>query len=100
MKLTVGERYTSKNGNKWECIAVKGKVAWLAGVFSGEVIGSAYSFNLDGTSKCLSIDPDYDIIMSQTVTVNVSIGEGEYTMTVTEIGGKPDWSTAKVEDTK
>ena len=100
MKLTVGESYTSKNGDKWECIAVKGHVAWLAGVFTGEVRGTAYSFNLDGNAICLGINPEYNIIMSRTVIVYGSIGGHEYDMTVTEIDGKPDWSTAKVEGTE
>ena len=100
MKLTVGESYTSKNGHKWECIAVKGRVAWLASYYNGAADGTAYTFNLDGTSICFGLYPEYNIIMSRTVTVYGAIGENEYTMTVTEIDGKPDWSTAKVEGTE
>jgi len=45
--LQVGETYTSNDGNKWECVAVKGDVAWLAGCYDGVADGSAYSFKTD-----------------------------------------------------
>lgn len=54
--IKVGETYTSNNGNKWECVAVKGDIAWLAGCYDGFAVGSAYSFKTDGTPICLSID--------------------------------------------
>lgn len=43
--IKLNETYTSKNGHTWECIAIKGDVAWLAG--AGD---DAYRFKLDGTN--------------------------------------------------
>lgn len=53
-----GKTYTSNNGNKWECIAVKGDVAWLVGCYAGVADGSAYSFKADGSPICLATGSD------------------------------------------
>ncbi len=102
-KIEVGGRYTSVNGDKWECVAIKGDVAWLACMDAyGEVSGAAYSFNLDGTHICLN--GNYNIKFApvvETVNVKCSISEtfqpgSFFNMSVGFIDGKPDWSTAKV----
>lgn len=51
--LEVGETYTNINGDNWECIDVKGDVAWLVRCCDDDVCGAAYSFKTDGTPICL-----------------------------------------------
>lgn len=99
-QLEVGGTYTSKNGNKWECIAVKGDVAWLVGVYSDGVTGSAYSFKLDGTPICLkSSSGEYNIIFPPIIEERripfYAEGNDVY-LTYTVKDGVPDWDTAKV----
>lgn len=43
--IQLNHQYTSKNGQKWECIAIKGDVCWLASA-CGE--GDAYRFLTNG----------------------------------------------------
>lgn len=47
--IQLNETYTSKNGQKWQCIAVRGDTAWLV---AGSGKGAAYTFKLDGTNIC------------------------------------------------
>lgn len=102
--LTVGKTYTSANGNKWECLAVKGDTAWLAGVY-GEELGAAYRFKVDGTPVCLETASEKYRIVFEPVreTVKLYVQDTEYNIafkdfgTVELINGTPDWSTAKVE---
>lgn len=47
--IKLNQQYTSKNGHKWECIAVRCDVAWLV---AGNGKGAAYTFKLDGTNIC------------------------------------------------
>lgn len=118
--LTVGETYTSENGNTWECIAVKGDVAWLASSLKGN--SAAYTFKLDGTPICLSVDSRYRITFApkvETVTApwtpmmrDDGTWWSRHASTITYnpdhphnlkitfdlINGTPDWSTAKVSE--
>lgn len=48
--LQVGQTYTSENGSECECIFVRDGKAWMVGVYSDGVGGSAYEFNIDGTA--------------------------------------------------
>lgn len=106
--LTVGETYTSENGNTWECIAVKGDVAWLAGAAEGG--RAAYTFKLDGSPICLGVDSRYRIMFAPRVErvytkgswakkgTDVSPRDYVYALEFDLINGTPDWSTAKVSE--
>lgn len=105
-KIEVGGRYTSVNGNKWECIFIRDGVAWLAGVNrDGAVGGAAYRFNLDGTHICLN--SSYDIKFEPGVEWVDTKGSWakkgdpqhnhyQYRLRFPLIDGTPDWSQAKV----
>ena len=59
MRLTVGKRYRSKNDAQFECIFVRGDVAWMAQCLTTRLV-TAYRFNLDGTF--IDLGAEYDII--------------------------------------
>jgi hypothetical protein len=107
-QIEVGGKYTSRNGDSWECIAVKGDIAWL-----NHGTTTAYTFKIDGTPICLGAGSKYTIDLGpkvETITVKGSIngncvnlmtyhqqmGDHKFTMQVTTLDGKPDWSTAKI----
>jgi len=108
-QIEVGGKYTSRNGNSWECIFVRDGVAWLN---HGDT--TAYCWNVDGTPICLGAGSEYTIDLGpkvETITVKGSIhkgssggwvtfhsdmGDHKFTMEVTTLDGKPDWSTAKI----
>ena len=98
--FTIGQTYQSKNGNKWECIAIKGNVVWLAGDYGNGAEGSAYAFELDGTPICLGSDADrYRIVFAPVVTHHDHYAEtkhGDVVIDYDVIDGKPDWDNAKV----
>lgn len=110
--LQVGETYTSKNGDEWECIFVRGDVAWMVGVYSGEVEGSAYAFDIDGTASWACIGAEqYNIKWGpkrETYRQRMIRAKGGEIREATEwerhdfiieydlIDGTPDWTTAKV----
>ena len=108
--IELNGRYTSNNGMKWECIAIRGADAWLA--LHGY---TACKYSIDGT--CLSI-PDneaYNINFEtkrKTITLYGKLYDREYWFSEAHLGdgdkckitfdldenGKPDWSTIKGED--
>lgn len=106
--LQVGQTYTSENGDEWECIFVRGDVAWMVGVYSGEVEGSAYAFDIDGTASWACIGAEqYNIKWGpkrETIHTKGSWAKKgmphpnyyHYNITFDTIDGKPDWTTAKV----
>jgi len=62
-KIEVGGNYTSKCGDTWVCIFIKGDSAWLTNKCYGS---AAYSFGLGGKAKCLdSLDSRYDIDLTR-----------------------------------
>lgn len=88
-ELHVGGKYISKNGDKWECIAIKGGTAWLTGDYGDGSHGSAYTFKLDGTPKCLEAEAgEYQIIFPPIIERKTVIASVDYK------DGVPDWSTA------
>lgn len=99
--LTVGETYTSANGNKWECIFVRDGRAWLVGMYDGKAEGSAYCFDVDGTASWTA-ERDraaYNIVFEpvrETGSRWVDIHGQTVCITFDLINGTPDWSTAKV----
>ncbi len=108
-QIEVGGKYTSRNGDSWECIFVRDGVAWLN---HGDT--TAYRWKLDGTPICLGADSEYTIDLGpkvEVITVKGSIhksssggwvtfhsnmGDHKFTMQVTTLDGIPDWSTAKI----
>lgn len=111
--IELGKQYTSANGDRWECIAVRGDVAWMAGVDHDGMAGAAYRWKLDGEPICLGGHPDqYRIVFEherKTVTCKanfsygyifggrVSTGVGQnINITFDTLDGTPDWSTAKI----
>jgi len=61
-KIEVGGNYTSKCGDTWVCIFIKGDSAWLTNKGYGD---AAYRFRLDGKAKCLGSNKKYDIDLTQ-----------------------------------
>jgi len=61
-KIEVGGNYTSKRGDTWVCIFIKGDSAWLTNKGYGS---AAYMFGLDGKAKCLGSEKKYDIDLTQ-----------------------------------
>ena len=98
--LQVGETYTSNNGNKWECIAVKGDIAWLAGCFDGVADGTAYSFKTDGSPICLAIRGDkYRIKFPPTIKqqqYDVIVDGVAVAINYKTVDGIPDFTDATV----
>ena len=98
--IKVGETYTSNNGNNWECLAVKGDIAWLAGCYDGDALGSAYSFKTDGTPICLSIDADnYRIKFPPTIKqqqYDVIVDGVAVAINYKTVDGVPDFTDATV----
>ena len=111
-KIEAGGEYTSYNGFNWKCIFVDGDRAWMTMDMKSE----AYVFKTDGTNISQG-GGDYNIKFEsvvETVTVVGSIGKScvsdgfityhelygdhKFNMTVDFIGGKPDWSSAKVTE--
>ena len=98
--LQVGETYTSNNGNKWECIAVKGDIAWLAGCFDGVADGTAYRFKTDGSPICLAIRGDkYRIKFPPTIKqqqYDVIVDGVAVAINYKTVDGVPDFTDATV----
>lgn len=103
--LQVGQTYTSENGNKWECIFIRGDKAWLIGVFDGTAEGSAYQFDTDGTASWAGGNESdgYNIKWGpkrETTNFALKHESGDFasyaTLTYDLIDGTPDWTTAKV----
>lgn len=61
-RIVAGGKYTSDRGDKWECIAIRGNIAWLAGDYS-DGLGTGYKFNINGTH--ISLSKEYDIDWSK-----------------------------------
>lgn len=113
--LQVGQTYTSQNGSEWECIFVRGGKAWMLGVYSDGVSGSAYEFNINGTAEwagghgCEGYDIKWEpkretiIVMGGVVignmectTVHPEYAYHRFNMQVDTLDGTPDWTTAKL----
>lgn len=104
--LTVGETYTSENGNEWYCIAVHGDTAWLVYSDNGQPDGPAYMFNLDGTNISQGGGKWNIVFGPKRETVRAKFGttiKGKHPqfdvigmLEIDIIDGKPDWDTAKV----
>lgn len=109
--LVVGWKYTSKNGKKWECVAVRGDTAWLAGSDDSGLYGSAYEFKTDGTNVSQG-GMNWDIAFpprEEWIDARFSVGVGNHSapdgtdnhtarIRFKLVDGKPDWSTAEVSD--
>lgn len=96
--LQVGKTYTSENGDKWECIFIRGGKAWLIGVFDGTAEGSAYQFDIDGTASWAGVD-DYNIKWEpkrETLGERVDLYDNAVVVYYDLIDGTPDWKTVKV----
>lgn len=109
--IVVGGKYTSKNGNKWECIAVGGDNAWLAGAGDGGPYGEAYQFKTDGKNISQGggnwdiAFPPHEEWIDTRFSVGVSNhsapdGTNNHTARIRFklVYGKPDWSTATVAE--
>jgi hypothetical protein len=107
--LVVGGKYTSKNGRKWECIAVRGDTAWLASSYDGGLYGAAYQFKTDGEN--ISQDGgNFDIDFpprEEWIDTRFSVATADHEardgaanhvarIRFKLVDGKPDWSTAEV----
>lgn len=110
--IQLNRQYTSKNGQKWECIAIRGEVAWLS-VVDGD---DAYRFKLDGTNLSYGFgawDIKWEpVIEWRTNTAHLCDDGGSYHMGAGESGsysggvtvtikypvvdGKPDFTQATV----
>ena len=109
--LVVGGKYTSKNGDGWECIAVRGDTAWLSASDDSGPYGAAYQFKTDGTniSQC---GGDWDIAFTpreEWIDTRFSVGVSNHSapdgvdnhvgrIRFKLVDGKPDWSTATVTE--
>lgn len=106
--LVVGGKYTSKNGYKWECIAVRGDNAWLAMPGDSGPYGSAYEFKTDGTNISqgglewdIAFQPREEWVDTRFSVSTANHGGDGAANHVARIrfklvDGKPDWSTATV----
>lgn len=107
--LVVGGKYTSKNGHKWECIAVRGDRAWMAIPSDSGPHGAAYVFKTDGTNVSQGgaewniAFPPREKWIDTRFSVGVSNhsapdGTDNYVASIRFklVDGKPDWSTATV----
>lgn len=102
--IQLNHQYTSKNGKKWECIAIRGDVAWMVGVYEGKADGAAYMYKLDGSAVCLRTSPHvYDIKwepMVEWVTFALKQEHSDRThyasLRYPLIDGKPDFTQATV----
>lgn len=109
--LAVGGKYISKNGTEWECIAVRGDTAWLAGSDDSGPYGSAYEFKTDGTNVSQG-GMNWDIALpprEEWIDTRFSVGVSNHSapdgvdnhtarIRFKLVDGKPDWSTAEVSD--
>lgn len=98
--IQVGETYTSINGDNWECIAVKGDIAWLAGCFDGDARGAAYRFKTDGTPISLDgCEGGYRIKFPTTIKqqqYDVIVDGVAVAINYKTVGGVPDFTDATV----
>lgn len=109
--IQLNNQYTSKNGNKWECIAVRGDTAWLAGIFDGVADGAAYMYKLDGSAVCLASRSDkYDIKWEPVVEwvedalgydtndrqIYSTLGDVKINVRFPLIDGEPDFTQATI----
>lgn len=102
--IQLNHEYTSKNGQKWECIAIRGDVAWLVGVHEGKADGAAYMYKLDGSAVCLRTSPHvYDINWEPVVEwLSFALKQEHYgvihhaTLKYPVVDGKPDFTQATV----
>lgn len=99
--IEVGKRYKSENGSEWECVAVRGDIAWQVGVYDDRIQGSAYSFKTDGTPICLYNNSEYRIkfdpvveCVAEIVELNGKSVRVEYQL----FNGKPDFTQARIEE--
>ena len=98
--LQVGETYTNINGDNWECIAVKGDIAWLVGCYNGDACGAAYRFKTDGSPICLAIGGDkYRIKLPTTIKqqrYDVIVDGVAVAINYKTVDGVPDFTDATV----
>jgi len=97
--LQVGETYTSIGGYEWDCIAVKGDVAWLS-IACKDITNNAYPFKLDGTPIHLKYHGDkYRIKFPPTIKqqqYDVIVDGVAVAINYKTVDGVPDFTDATV----
>jgi hypothetical protein len=93
-QIEVGGKYTSRNGDSWDCIFVRDGVAWL-----NHGTTTAYTFKIDGTPICLGAGSKYTIDLGPKVEeckAEMYLLGNVVNVTFTTLDGVPDWTTAKI----
>lgn len=106
--IQLNQTYTSKNGTKWECIAIKDGIAFLSS--GGE--GDAYRFLLNGENlsqgggmwdiewepviEWVTVQGGFTTGSLENATVHPLYADHKFKLTVAFIDGEPDFTQATV----